>query len=219
MTMRKAILFATATVLFISSCRKKDDVGATDIYTNFESTAQGISAAEDSITIKVKLSSAAATDIPVVINVTETGVASAVDYNTTPAITAGKINLVVPSGNNETSFKVKKVSGKLFDGDEKIVFDIFSSGAPVIIGATKQLTLTFAELIATTVTQVADGGGATYPNKVFIDLSANRHTGVNRTTWDLGFYSGAEFRVILNSSVNMMVKQINKTFLKTNKSK
>lgn len=215
-TMTKAILFATATVLFISSCRKKDDVSEPDVFANFENSAQGISAAENSVTIKVKLSSAAATDIPVVLNVTETGVVAGTDYTTLPAIAAGKIHLTIPSGNTESSFTLTKVAGRLFDNDDKIVFDIFSSGTPVIIGATKQLTLSFAEMVAiNTGTIVVNGGGATYPNKVFIDISANRTTGVNRTTWDLGFYGGDEFRVFLNSSVGMMAKQINKNDLAT----
>jgi hypothetical protein len=63
---------------------------------------------------------------------------------------------------------------------------------------------------------VVNGGGATYPDKVFIDLSANRQTGVLRTSWDLGFYNGADdYRVTLNSSLNMMVKQISKNDLTT----
>lgn len=214
-TTMRSILFATATILFISSCRDKNDLSAPDVFANFESAAQGISAAENSITIKVKLSSAATADIPVVLNLTETGVAAGTDYTTTPAVSAGKITLTIPSGNNEASVTLTKVAGRLFDGDEKIVFDIFSSGNPVIIGTSKQLTLTFAELVANTTVLIGNGGGPAYPNKVFMDISAERQTAVDRTTWDLGFYTGAEFRVILNSSVNMMVKQINKNDLAT----
>jgi len=216
MKMTNAIMFATALLLFISSCRKKDDLSAPDVFVNFETAAQGIAAAENSITIKVKLSSAATADIPVVLNVTEDDVIAATDYTTTPAISSGKIHLVIPSGNNEASFTVTKVAGRLFDGDEKIGFDIFSSGAPVIIGAGKQLTLSFSELVSANTGNVEiNGGGPTYPNKVFIDISANRQTGVNRTNWDLGFYTGDDFRVILNSSVGMMARQINKNDLAT----
>jgi HmuY protein len=76
------------------------------------------------------------------------------------------------------------------------------------------LTLSFAELVATNSTYKIEGGGPTYPNKVFIDLSANRQTSVPRINWDLGFYTDpADFKVILNSSNNMMVKQISKNDL------
>ncbi len=57
---------------------------------------------------------------------------------------------------------------------------------------------------------VINGGGAKYPNKVFIDLSEGRQTSVNRANWDLGFSNGSEFRVTLNASVNMLAKAVSK---------
>ena len=162
----------------------------------------------------MKLSRAADRDIPVVINVGEQNLGYAADYTTSPAVVSGKLNLVIPSGNNETSFSVSKTAGVLFDGDEKLVFDLYSSGAPVSIGATKQLVLSFGELVSSTANATINGGGALYPNKVFIDLSASRQTPVLRTSWDLGFYTGPEdFRVILNSSSAMMARQVNKNDL------
>jgi hypothetical protein len=106
------------------------------------------------------------------------------------------------------------VTGVLFDGDEKLVLDMYSSGAPIFIGATKKLELTFKELVASSANLVVNGGGATYPNKVFVDLSANRQTPVLRTTWDLGFYTSSDdYRVTINSSSAMMAKQIAKNDL------
>ena len=58
---------------------------------------------------------------------------------------------------------------------EKIVFDLYSSGSPILIGI-QTTDLSFAELVATNSIATFNGGGATYPNKVFIDLSANRQT-------------------------------------------
>ncbi len=212
-TNRWMLLTLSIVAIGFTACRKEKDLANPDVYAVFESNAQGMAAAENSLTIKVKLDGAAGRDIPVVLNVTELGVLYGTDYKTVPAATAGKIALTIPSGNNEASFTLTKVAGALFDGDEKIVFDIYSTGTPVIIGVTKQLTLNFAELVATNTSLVADGGGVLYPNKVFIDISANRQTGANRNTWDLGFYCGGEYRVTLNSSLNMMVKQINKNDL------
>jgi hypothetical protein len=200
-------------ILVLAACRKRE-AELPDNYAVFETSAQGVSANESNITVKVKLSRGVNADVPVIINVTEQGVVEGVDYTTTPAAAAGKISLTIPSGNNEASFTLTKKAGVLFDGDEKIVFDLYSSAAPVLIGVTKQLTLSFGELVASTSTAVINGGGVTYPNKVFIDLSANRQTAVIRTAWDLGFYTGSDdFRVILNSSSAMMAKQINKNDL------
>jgi hypothetical protein len=210
--MRNGFVSSMMVLVFVS-CRKRE-AELPDNYAVFESSAQGISASESSQIVKVKLSRGVNADIPIVVNLTEQGVVYGTDYTTTPAATAGKISLTIPSGNNEASFTLTKKAGVLFDGDEKIVFDLYSSGAPVLIGITKQFTLNFGELVASIATAVINGGGVNYPNKVFIDLSANRETPVLRTAWDLGFYTGSEdFRVILNSSSAMMAKQISKNDL------
>jgi hypothetical protein len=194
-------------------CRKRDAMDAEN-YIVFETSAQGLAASETSMLVKVKARTGVNADVPVVINLNETGLVYGVDYTTSPAPVAGKISLTVPSGNNETAFTVNKVPGVLFDGDEKIVFDLYSSGAPVLIGVTRQYTLSFGEIVANTASMTINGGGALFGNKVFIDLSANRQVPVLRSNWDLGFYTGADdFRVILNSSSAMMAKQINKNDL------
>ena len=200
-------------LLLVAGCRKRD-ADLADNLVVFETSAQGITASENSITVKLKLVRGTDRDIPVTINLVEEGVVYGTDYTTTPAAAAGKLTVTIPSGNNETSFTLTKNSGVLFDGDEKIVFDLFSSGTPVFIGVARQFTLSFAELVAANSTLTINGGGVLYSNKVFIDLSANRQTAVNRNTWDLGFYTGADdYRVILNSSSAMMAKQINKNDL------
>ncbi|HNR18055.1 MAG TPA: HmuY family protein [Chitinophagaceae bacterium] len=210
----RMVLVVAATGIVFASCRKRDAV-LPDNYVVFETSSQGITATESSVTVKLKLTGGVSADIPVVLNLTEQGVVYGTDYTTTPAAVAGKVTLTVPSGNNEASFTINKVAGVLYDGDEKIIADIFSSGNPVLIGTIKQFTLSFGELVASAASMTVNGGGATYPNKVFIDLSANRQTGVQRTTWDLGFYTGSEYRVTLNSSLNMMAKQMNKNDLNT----
>lgn len=209
----KTSLVLSLTVFLFTACRKRD-AELPDNFVVFETAAQGIAAAENSITIKVKVSGGVSADVPVVLNLAEQGVVYGTDYTTIPTAAAGRITLTVPSGNNETSFTLTKVAGALFDGDEKLVVDLYSSASPVLIGATRQFTLSFGELVAASSSLTVNGGGSTYPNKVFIDLSANRQTPVLRTNWDLGFYSGSDdFRVILNSSSAMMAKQINKNDL------
>ncbi|MBA5793755.1 HmuY family protein [Flavobacterium sp. xlx-214] len=51
-------------------------------------------------------------------------------------------------------------------------------------------------------------GGPNQPNQVFVDLSTNTQTGIKRDTWDLGFSTGSDFRVIINGSVKMAVKKL-----------
>lgn len=55
----------------------------------------------------------------------------------------------------------------------------------------------------------ASVGGPTQPNQLWIDLSDYENPVVNkRTDWDLGFYNGDEYRVIINGSIAMAVAKI-----------
>lgn len=54
-------------------------------------------------------------------------------------------------------------------------------------------------------------GGPNQQNQVYIDLSTNTSTAVQRDSWDLGFYGGAEFRVVLNSAIFMAASPLTET--------
>jgi HmuY protein len=205
-----------AVLITFSSCRKKDILPAADNYVAFDLKEQGITATENNIVVKIKLLNATTQEVPVVISIQELDVAYNTDYTTLPAATAGKISLTIPKGAKEASFTLNKIPAAIFDGDEKIIFTLSTTNAAVNIGVTKQYTLNFAELVANNFSSIINGGGVNFGNKVFIDISANRQVPVQRTNWDLNFYNGTDdFRVTLNSSVNMMAKQINKTDLNT----
>ncbi len=57
-------------------------------------------------------------------------------------------------------------------------------------------------------------GGPTQPNQIWIDLSdvdsnnKPKQTVTRRTDWDLAFYSGSSFKVILNSSIMMAAGKV-----------
>jgi hypothetical protein len=51
-------------------------------------------------------------------------------------------------------------------------------------------------------------GGATQPNQVWFDLGTDTEVVTKRTNWDFGFYSGSEFKVILNPSIMMAAGKI-----------
>src|SRR5699024_8999730 len=54
-------------------------------------------------------------------------------------------------------------------------------------------------------------GGPNEPNQVYVSLKSERQTVVRRDSWDLGFYSGDQFRVILNGSLKMFAGAIEAT--------
>lgn len=53
--------------------------------------------------------------------------------------------------------------------------------------------------------------GSDAKNSVFIDFSSDLQTSVKRNSWDLGFYSGADFKVILNNTNGASAVLVNKT--------
>ncbi len=54
-------------------------------------------------------------------------------------------------------------------------------------------------------------GGPNQQNQVYIDLSTNTSLSAQRDSWDLGFYSGTNFRVIINGSIYMAVAKLTET--------
>lgn len=57
--------------------------------------------------------------------------------------------------------------------------------------------------------------GSSAGNAVFLDLSTDKATALARFSWDLGFYSGSDFRVILNNTTSAGIKVLTKNDLTT----
>lgn len=53
---------------------------------------------------------------------------------------------------------------------------------------------------------IGSEAGTAAGNAVYLDLSTNQSTAVARAGWDLGFYAGSEFRVILNNTTSAGAK-------------
>lgn len=181
-----------------------------DNFVQFGAEQLGMTSAERELTIGLLLTRETDIDGEITITIDPTGVVYGTDFTTEPAATSNSLKIAVTAATTEISFKLIKSSGVLFDGDEKIKFKI-SEASGLFVGEVSELTVSFGEIVASSGQLEVTGGGATYPNKVFIDLSANRLTAVSRTTWDLGFFSGDDFRVVLNSSNGMMARALTKT--------
>lgn len=200
-------------LLVLTACQ--EDPELPDNLVEFESDQLGIGSTEGELTITIKLSRAATEATSLSVTMDAQGLTYATDFVTEPVAVSNTISIPVAVDVTTVSFIVKKVAGALFDGDEQIIFTIPAAPESLVTGEKTQLTLSFAEIVAATGEMEVSGGGALYPNKVFIDLSANRQTAVARTTWDLGLSSASDFRVILNSSNGMMARVLDKTDLNT----
>ncbi|PZR37889.1 MAG: hypothetical protein DI538_11145 [Azospira oryzae] len=206
------LLIVLSGLVILVSC--KDDPELPENLTAFESDQLGLASAETELAINLQLTREAEVEGTATILIEPTGLTYGTDFTTEPNATANSFAITIPAGATTASFKVKKTAGALFDGDEKIKFTISSLAPSLVVGTKKELTVTFAEIIAASGAFEINGGGALYPNKVFIDLSANRQTAIARTSWDLAFSSSAdEFRVILNSPNGMLARALDKTDL------
>lgn len=59
----------------------------------------------------------------------------------------------------------------------------------------------------------AEVGGPSQPNQVYVDLSVEETTVVPRNSYDLGFFSGEDFRVVLNNSTSALAYALDKNDL------
>lgn len=179
----------------------------------FEADNAGITADESELPLTITLSREADKEETLTIQIEAEGTEYGTGFTTDPPATANTMSLPVAVGATQLTFKLKKVEGVLFDGDEKVTFTLASAPESLVLGGKTNLAVSFSEIVAQAGEMEVNGGGALYPNRVFIDLSANRQTAVERTSWDLGFSSGSDFRVILNSGTGMMARALNKTDL------
>jgi hypothetical protein len=198
-------------LLSFNAC-KDDEPPLPDNVAGFEAKDQGFDNTKNEADVKITLSRAESAAIAIKVDLTPSKLTYGTDFTTDPAATNNSLTLNIPAGATSVSFKVKKTVISL-NGDENIVFKIASAGTPALVGTNPELKLSFSAIISTGSTATLNGkvGTVTYANSVYFDLSGNNQTGVDRKSWNLGFYSGSDFRVILNPAYQSTAKATAKT--------
>lgn len=190
-------------LILLSSCKKDPELP--DNLISFETNNQGFAATETEVTVNLKLSYASTVAGDLILNVLMDDILYDKDITTIPAIASTSLKLPIAVGEFAKTIKISKKAGILFDGNESIKFSIASVPNGIKIGPNPELKLNFSEIISVGApTTTIDGGGILYPNKVFIDLSANRMSSYPRLDFDLGFANGSDYRVILNAANGML---------------
>lgn len=211
--MKKLSYFLLAFILVVTASCKKNDPPLPDNQLTFAASTQGLASTDQSIDVVLSLGRATTVAVPVVVDLTAAGVTYGNEFTTEPAALNNSLSLTIPAGSTSVSFKVTKKAGIFLNGTESVNFVIKSAGQPVVLGATNALKLSFSSIISTGSALTLDGGeGASAAvNSVYVDLSGNAQTSVKRNSWDLGFYNGDDFRVILNNAAAASVVAVNKT--------
>lgn len=210
--MKKLLSIFCVTMILFTACKESDPPVADNLI-NFQADKQGFTADQSTAELKVTLSRNTDVAVPVTVSLQTTGVTYGTQFTTEPAAANGNISVTVPAGSNTATIKVTKAANLFLNGTESITFKIASAGSPVVTGPTSQLQLSFSSIVSTGTQLTLDGGtgGSAAVNSVYVDLSANKQTSVIRNDWDLGFYSGTDFRVILNNTNAASVLPTTKT--------
>lgn len=209
-------------MLMISACIftacKDDDPPLPDNTVQFEASEQGFGSDKNELEVKLKLARNVETASTLTIELQPSDVVYGTDFTTIPAAASNVITLTIPAGSSTASFKITKAQNIFLSGDESIKFTVKSAGSVLVIGKTASFNLKFSSIVSEGTKLTLSGlagneAGSSAGNSVFVDLSNNSQSPVLRKSWDLGFYAGDDFRVIINNTSSALVKVLAKNDL------
>ena len=203
------ILILSFVLLAFTACNNDDNETVAVNSVAFAATSVNLTAAATPIDIKFASPTAAAGSVTV--SFVETAVVSGTDFTTLPAATGKTIVIPFEKNVSSVSFTFNKLKDAIEGEVKNVVFTIVSATINTTIAENKTIQVNFNETASLGNALAPEVGGPTQPNQVFVDLSSGKLTSVLRTSWDLGFYSGTDFRVIINPTVKMSAKQTTST--------
>lgn len=201
-------LFIFALILF-AAC-SDDDKGTYRLGVSFAEPSVNI---VDAVTpVSVLFNTAMPAAGFVTLSYTTQNVAYGIDFTTDTAAESGTFTLPFSAGATSVQFNFNKLQNAVEGEIKNVVFSIVSTSLPQVeIATNKNIALNFNEMPSSGGQASPQIGGSNEANQAYFDLSAGQYTTSPRAAWDLGFYSGADFRVVLNGSVGMAVKALTTT--------
>lgn len=199
-------------ILFgINACQTDDSIPSQPFVIAFDKQSYDFSKIQDTQEIKLVFSEKATTSGSVLIRLNPTNATYGTDFSTLPVAQNNTLEIPFQAGQETLSFTFKNHIFP-FDSDTKSiemeVIEIRYDTETSIQGYTKSV-ISFERSIGAVV--LPEVGGPNQGDQVFIDLSTEEITKARRDSWDLGFYGGDAFRVTINGSLYMAVKQLEAT--------
>lgn len=205
--MKKISFFFMTLILALgfNACSDDDNnVSLPDISVDFANTETGMSNDNTTASVTINLSRKADTDLNVTVSMTTEGAVYDTDFTTNPAPEGSNIVLTIPAGTTSASIDVSKKVTSEIDGADYIKFELTAISVTngFKIGEKASTILYFGPILSTGDQLTLNGkvGDQVYKNSVYVDLSKNSQVVVDRESWNLGFYNGADFRVVLNAA-------------------
>lgn len=212
--MKKMYLLVVIVFTLAFTACSDDDNSSAVTTTQVAFVNQTINISQVETTVNVVFSTATTASGIVILNVEPTDVTYGTDFTTSPEVSESLLSLPFEQGVTSVSFTFNKLT-EAIEGEEKNVkFTILSiEGITVDVPTNTNYTqLNFNEVAITNNIVSPNIGGNTFPNNVYIDLSSGQVVEVIRTSWELGFYSGSDFRVVMNPAINKFaIKQLTTT--------
>ncbi|MCD0473746.1 HmuY family protein [Flavobacterium sp. EDS] len=199
------ILILSFVLLAFIACNSDNDEAVAVNTVAFATTSVNLTSA--TTPIEIKFATPTATAGSVTVSFVETAVAIGADFTTLPAAIGKTVVIPFEKNVSSVSFTFNKIKDAVEGQVKNVVFTILSATINTTIAENKTIQVNFNETASLGSSLAPEVGGPTMPNQVFVDLSSGKMTSVLRTSWDLGFYSGTDFRVVINHTVKMSAKQ------------
>lgn len=211
--MKKYLLFFSFLLLAVYSCKDDDGVDSGALAVSFAVPSANLT--EEVTDVVISFSKATTASGTITLGVTETEAEYGVDYTTNPTGSASTLTVPFETGVSKVVFKFNKLVPAVEGEVKNVKYTINAISTNYEITGNNTTVLNFNETALTGKSLAPQVGGPSQANQVYIDLSSGAMTTVPRVSWDLGFYSGNEFRVVLNNSVKMSAKSLSSTNLAT----
>lgn len=209
--MKKYLLFFSFLLLTVYSCKDDESVNAGSTSVSFAVPSMNLT--EEVTDVAISFSQPTSTSGTITLDVKESDVKYGVDYTTTPAGSGSTVEIPFESGVSKVVFKFNKLMDAKEGEVKNVKFTINKISTNYQITGNNTTVVNFNETALTGNSLSPEVGGPSQANQVYIDLSSGAMTTVPRISWDLGFYAGNDFRVILNNSVKMSAKSLGNTDL------
>lgn len=186
-------------LFFITGC-ENETPPLPDNVIEFETNQVGFSTEETTKTLNIQFSRPADATSEIVIAINAVGFESAGMFTTMPGIVNGKITLAVVPGQSNAAITISKNENIFLTGTELIRLNIEQTGNALVVGHRDTLELHFSSIVSQGSTMTLQGGAgeASAINSVFVNFRSNLQSQVRRDSWDLAFWTGSDFRAILN---------------------
>lgn len=197
--------------VLLFTCSKDDSIAEDPFVVAFDTRSVNMPITNSTVVVSLVYSQPAKQNGNLTIGITDVKNAIyGVDYITVPEAVNNVITLDISEGKTQDNITFTKLANNTLDDTSEIEFTINNidySGSNIQGFSSIKINSLASE--GGSLEPLV--GGPNEPNQVYIDLSTQNQTTAVRDSWDLGFYGGNEFRVVINGSIYMATRALTST--------